>query len=398
VAPTKQPARLAAIDAVRGLVMIVMALDHVRDFVHRAAMQFSPTDLTQTTPAIFFTRWITHFCAPVFMLTAGLGAFFWWHGKRTRKQLSVFLLTRGLWLILLELTVMRVAYYFSFSAELPVLLLVLWALGLSMVALAALVWLPARVLAVLSVAMIALHNLLDPVNAAQFGRAAGIWNLLHQVGAFRVGPAPVLAGYSLVPWVAVMAAGFCLGRVFLLEPAARQRTLTRLGMAATAAFVLLRAVNIYGDPVRWAPQKSAIFTQLSFLNCTKYPPSLDFLLMTLGPALMAMAWFDRMRFGAANPLIVFGRVPLFYFVVHFYGAHAIADVLALFRYGSGALRFLFHPMPTAGGASELFPPDFGYDLWVVYAAWAFLVAAMHLMCRRYARLKSQRREWWWSYL
>lgn len=211
--------RIEAIDAVRGSVMILMALDHVRDFIHRGAMTSSPTDLATTTPVLFLTRWVTHLCAPTFMLTAGLGAFLWWRRGKTRQQLSTFLVTRGLWLMVLELTVMRLAYNFNFSQHYPFLLLVLWVLGACMIGLAALVWLPMPVLTVLSLAMIALHNCLDGIDGAQFGSAAPVWNLIHQPGAFSLAGGTVIVGYPLVPWIAVMALGFCLGPIFLKERA-----------------------------------------------------------------------------------------------------------------------------------------------------------------------------------
>ena len=390
--------RVEAIDAVRGTVMILMALDHVRDFIHRGAMSYSPTDLTLTTPPLFFTRWVTHACAPTFMLLAGVGAFLWWHGRRTKLQLSTFLFTRGLWLVALELTVMRLACNFDLSLEYPILLLVLWALGACMIGLALLIWLPIRVLAVLSIAVVTLHNCLDSVNAAQFGPGAWAWNLLHQPGAFPLGGVTVIVGYPLVPWIAVMALGFCFGQLFLQDRAVRRRYLTVLGAAATLAFVVLRTLNGYGDPQPWAAQGSPTYTVLSFLNTTKYPPSLDFLLMTLGPAMLALAWFDRPGLKPSNPLVVFGRVPLFYFVIHFYAAHAAAALLALARYGTGALAFIFQPVPSMGGPPELFPAQFGYDLWVVYLVWALLVLGLYPACRWFAAVKAKRRSWWLSYL
>jgi uncharacterized membrane protein len=397
-ATTSSARRVATIDAVRGLVMVIMAIDHVRDFIHRAAMTSQPTDLASTTPALFFTRWITHIVAPTFAFTAGLGAYLWWQRGKTKRELSTFLLTRGLWLVLLELTVMRLAYNFNFSLQYPFLLLVLWVLGLSMIGLALLVWLPIRVLAVLSVAVIALHNLLDSVSAAQFGSAAGLWNLLYQVGAFRFAGATFIVGYPLIPWIAVMSLGFCFGPLFLKERAVRRRYLTIIGAAATLGFVILRALNGYGDPAPWAAQSSPTFTLLSFLNTTKYPPSLTFLLMTLGPALLLLAWFDRPTLMESNPLVVFGRVPLFYFVAHFYAAHVSAALLALVRYGGDALRFIFHPVPSMGGPRELFPPQFGYDLWVAYVVWAVIVVALYPACRWFSRVKATRRDWWLSYL
>jgi uncharacterized membrane protein len=390
--------RIEAIDAVRGGVMVLMALDHVRDFIHRGAMSFSPTDLTQTTPILFFTRWVTHFCAPTFMFTAGLGAFLWLQRGKTRQELSAYLVSRGLWLIVLEVTVMRLAYYFDFSPDYPVLLLVLWVLGTCMIGLALLVWIPIRGLTILSVAVIVFHNSLDRVDAARFGAAAGIWNLLHQPGAFRLAGATIVVGYPLVPWIAVMALGFCFGQLYLLDRPVRQRLLVVIGTVVTLTFVVIRAFNVYGDPLPWTGQTSAVYTGLSFLNTTKYPPSLEFLLMTLGPAMLVLAWFDRLGLNASNPFVILGRVPLFYFVLHFYLAHAVAVLLAVLRYGRTALTFVFLPLPSMGGPRELFPAQFGYDLWVAYVVWAVVVLALFPLCRWFGGVKATRQEWWLPYL
>jgi uncharacterized membrane protein len=397
--PVSAPApRVEAIDGLRGAAMILMALDHVRDFVHRGAMSASPTDLGTTTPALFLTRWVTHFCAPTFMLTAGLGAFLWWQRGRTRQQLSVFLLSRGAWLMLLEVTVMRLGYDFDLVRRDPVLLLVLWVLGLCMVGLAALVWLPIPVLAPLSLAVIVLHNGLDGVTADRFGDAAGAWNLLHQPGAFLLAGTPVIVGYPLVPWIAVMALGFCAGPLFVMEREARRRRLTAIGAATIVWFVAERLINGYGDPVPWATQSSPVYTVLSFLNTTKYPPSLDFLLMTLGPVLLGLAWLDRPGLRPSNPLVVFGRVPLFYFVLHFYLAHLVAVLLAFAKYGGSARAFVFHLLPSMGGPAALFPPRFGDDLWVAYLVWGMIVMALYPVCRWFGGIKARRSEWWLSYL
>ena len=390
--------RIDSIDAVRGLIMIIMALDHVRDFIHRGAMSASPTNLATTTPVLFMTRWVTHFCAPVFMFTAGLGAFFWWQRGRSRRELSIFLLTRGFWLIFLELTVMRVAYDFDFALSYPVFLLVLWVLGACMIGLAVLVWLPGPVLAGLSIAVILVHNTFDGIDPSRFGGGALLWDLLHQPGVINVAGRVVIVAYPLVPWVTVMALGFSLGPIFLMEAQRRQRILVGVGLTATAAFLVIRGLNGYGDPVPWKPQHAATFTVLSFLNTTKYPPSLDFLLMTLGPAFLALAVADRMKWAPSNPLIVFGRVPLFYFVLHFYAAHVAAALLGLTRYGSSALTFIFHPVPSMGAPPRMYPPDFGYDLWVAYAVWVAIVIALYPACRWFAGVKARRRSWWLSYL
>ena len=396
VATSKQ--RIYSIDALRGTIMIIMALDHVRDMIHRGAMSSSPTDLATTTPVLFLTRWITHICAPVFMFTAGLGAYLWWQRGRTKGQLSRYLVTRGLWLVFLELTVMRLAYNFDFAQSYPILLIVLWALGGCMIVMSALAWLPVRVLAVLSVATIVLHNLLDGIQASSFGSAAPLWNVIHQPGAFPVGSALVIVGYPLVPWVAVMALGFSFGPLFQMEPGKRRRYLLGIGAAMTVAYLVVRGINVYGDPAPWSTQRSATFTALSFLNTTKYPPSLAFLLMTLGPALIMLGLFDRMSFNSSNPVIVFGRVPLFYFVTHFYLAHIASVVLALAKYGSAAWGFVFHPVPSMGGPVKLFPPDFGFDLWVAYTVWAAIVIGLYPACRWFAGVKARRKDWWLSYL
>jgi uncharacterized membrane protein len=388
--------RILSIDGLRGAIMILMAIDHIRDYMNSAAMSFPPTDLERTTGPIFFTRWITHFCAPVFAFTAGLGAFFWAR-RRTKAQLSRFLVTRGLWLMALEVTVLRFIMFFDFRfTKAFFILTVLWMLGLSMVVLAALVHLPARLLAVLSLAMVAGHNLLDGIDAAQFGRAAWVWDVLHQQGVFSVFGDNVLTAYPLVPWVAVMALGYCLGPVFFWGAARRQRFLMRLGLGLSAGFVALRAINVYGDPSHWSHQRSGLFTVLSFLNTTKYPPSLDFLLMTLGPAMVALVFLERAQLSFANPLVVFGRVPFFYFLLHMALAHVVAIALNFFRYGHTS--FLFTPPPSMGGEPKMFPPNFGFSLWVVYAVWMGVVAALYPVCRWYAQLKQRRRDWWLSYL
>jgi uncharacterized membrane protein len=394
---TNRP-RVDSIDALRGTIMIIMALDHVRDMIHRAAMSSSPTDLATTTPVLFLTRWVTHICAPVFMFTAGLGVYLWWQRGRTKGQLSRYLATRGLWLVFLEVTVMRLAYNFDFAQSYPILLLVLWALGGCMILMSLLVWLPVRLLAVLSVAAIALHNTLDGIQASSLGTAAPLWNVIHQPGAFPAGKALVFVAYPLVPWVAVMALGFSFGQFFQMEASRRRRYFLLIGIAMTVAFLVVRGINAYGDPAPWSTQRSATFTVLSFLNTTKYPPSLAFLLMTLGPALIVLGLFDRMSFKSSNPVIVFGRVPLFYFVIHFYLAHIASAVLALVKYGSSVRAFIFHPVPSMGGPVKLFPPDFGWDLWVAYAVWAAIVIGVYPACRWFAGVKARRKEWWLSYL
>ena len=381
--------RIQSIDIVRGVVMVLMAIDHVR--------VYSGIPAGGSTGGIFFTRWITHFCMPVFMFAAGLGMFLFEH-SHTKRQLSRFLWTRGLWFILLELTVMQPAYNFSFSSRFMLFLLILWIFGICMIAMAGLIHLPVRWLAALSVAVILFHNCLDGIDSSRFGSAAWVWVLLHQPGLVRFAGRTFRVPYTFIPWIAVMAAGYCFGRIFLLEPAVRQRILLKVGLALTIAFVVILSVNRYGDPAPWAQQKSFLFDVLSFLNCTKYPASFDFLLMTLGPALLVLAYRGQRNFKISSPFIVFGRVPMFYFVLHFYLINTLAVLAAWLRYGSAAAKFTFTPVPSMGGSQQLFPADFGYSLWVVYAVWLVVVVSLYPICRWFARVKSTRRDWWLSYL
>jgi len=389
------PPRVAPVDLLRGLVMVIMAIDHVRDFVHAGAMNFPPEDLAQTTAAIFFTRWITHFCAPVFMFCAGLGVWFRAERRGTLEGLSSFLLTRGLWLIALEVAVVQTGLFFDFDRRL-VFLLVFWALGMSMIALAALIHLPYRVLVAISVGLIAFHNLADGLQASRFGSFAWVWRVLHQQGVIVTGGPALFVAYPLIPWIGVMAGGFCFGRIYRLPAERRRRLLLTIGLLVTAAFLLVRGMNVYGDPRPWTAQRRPLFALLSFLNCTKYPASLSFLLMTLGPALVLLGLMDGARPRERNPLLVFGRVPLLYFVLHIPLAHAIAVGLTALRYGHAP--FLWLPPPSLGTPRLTFPPDYGFDLWVVYAVTAVVVALLYPICRWFGRLKARRREWWLSYL
>jgi len=368
--------RLSSVDALRGAVMVIMALDHTRDFFHAGAMSFSPEDLARTTPILFLTRWITHICAPTFVFLAGAGAFLRLQRVGSKAEVSRFLWTRGVWLILIELTVMRLAMNFTVDSRYPFLLIILTALGVSMIALALLIYLPIRAIAVVSAAVVVLHNTLDGINAAQFGAFAGVWNFLHQSGFLVLAGMPIVVGYPVLPWIGVMAGGFCFGQALTLEKERRQRVFVATGIAFIALFVLVRLVNVYGDPVPWSHQSSSVFTMLSFLRTTKYPPSLEFLLMTLGPSLLLLAYFDRREPGARHPLVIIGRVPFFYYVVHFWLIHVVASAMANVRYGASSLSYLFMPLPSMGGPRDLFPPDFGYPLWVTYVVWIAVVVSI----------------------
>jgi uncharacterized membrane protein len=388
---TARAVRLDSVDLLRGIVMVVMALDHTRDFFHSGAALFDPTDLSKTTPALFFTRWITHFCAPVFVFLAGTGAYLSLARGRSKRDLSRFLFTRGLWLVFLEVTFVRFALTFDATYRLGVALLVIWALGVSMIALAALVHLPPRAVAAFGLALVVGHNLLDRFTPDSFGALGWLWKVLHVQGPIQVSPGfSLFVGYPLVPWVGVMAAGYAFGRLLQLGEARRRKVLLRLGVGLTLAFVALRATNLYGDPSRWSVQpRGMIFTLCSFLNCAKYPPSLLFLLMTLGPAIALLPLFERVRGAVARFFLVYGRVPMFYYLLHFYLLHTLAVVFAFARYGRQLFTLLNADAP---------PPGWGYPLWVVYLVWASAVLSLYYPCRYWAGLKRRKRSAWLSYL
>jgi uncharacterized membrane protein len=388
VAAPQLRARIESVDLLRGVIMILMALDHTRDFFGVPGQ--NPTALATTTPALFFTRWVTHFCAPVFFLLTGTGAYLSLR-RKSRQELSRFLLTRGIWLIFLEVVVARCfAYQFNFDYRVT-MLLVLWALGWAMIVLSALVLLPTSVATAFGVIMIFGHNLLDSVKSA-----SPLWSILHSPGFVVNSPDHVVfAAYPLIPWVGVTAVGYALGQLYEWDSERRRSFLLRLGLGLSAAFLVIRAVNKYGDPSRWMPQKTVVFTVLSFLNTTKYPPSLLFLLMTLGPAMIFLRSMDGGTPRAFRPALVIGKVPMFYYLLHFALIHVIAVVVCYARYGSAHWMF---ESPDLGHYPFTPPPGWGFSLPIVYLVWALVVTAMYPLCRWYAGVKQRRSDPWLSYL
>ncbi|HAH63877.1 MAG TPA: hypothetical protein DCL72_00015 [Rhizobiales bacterium] len=369
-------ARIVSIDVLRGLVMALMALDHTRDFFGTGG--FSPRDVTE--PALFLTRWVTHFCAPTFIFLAGLSAFLYARG-RSAEDLSRFLLIRGLWLILIDLTLIK----FGWRFEVDLYRLgagVIFVIGVSMLVLAALIWLPRWAMASVTLIVLAGHNLLDNVRAEQLGEASWAWHVLNEPGLVPLGDGVNLyILYPLIPWIGVMAAGYLLGALMQLEERARQRLLFRFGAALTLGFIVLRATNLYGDPAPWTPQETWLSTVLSFLNCEKYPPSLLYLMMTLGPALMLLASFEHVRGGFASLLGTFGRVPFFYYVIHIYLIHGLAVATAFAM--TGVLTST---------------PEISLSLAGVYFVWLLVLVLLYPICRWFAELKKSGNGRWWSYL
>jgi uncharacterized membrane protein len=382
-----QPAlrrRVDHVDLLRGLVMVIMVLDHVRAYFSGA--HFDPTDLTRTTPALFATRWITHFCAPTFVFLAGASA--WIAGtRRTRGELTRFLLSRGIWLVFLELTVISFAWYLTTAWTLGAVAQVIWAIGWSMIALAGLIHLPRWAVAGVALAMVLGHNLVDGVTPERFGALAPLWRVLHVSGP--LGVVPILGLYPLVPWIGVMALGFLAGPVVFSSNSRDARRLVWAGAVRVAGFVVLRWLDVYGDPNPRVLHGGAAIVAMSFFNVSKYPPSLLYLLMTLGPALLALAWLRRARGPLAEVLVTFGRVPFLFYVAHLFLVHALAVGAGVLQgFPASAIRTVFRQLPA----------DYGFGLPVVYLVWLGAVAALYPLCRRYAALKARSRAWWLSYL
>jgi uncharacterized membrane protein len=379
--------RLPGIDRMRGLVILLMALDHVRDFFNADALHFDPTDLARTYPALFLTRFVTHFCAPTFVLLAGVSAFL--HGLKLDSPwaLARFLLTRGVWLILLDVIVVSPIWALELDR---IHLATLWAIGFSMIALAALVWLPPRAVLLVGALILLGHNLLDHVHASEFGAWAPLWNILHEPGALPFG-LPGEVSYPVLPWIGIMALGYGLGPVFLEPASERAWQLTLLGLAAIAFFLLLRGTNFYGDPHPWTAQSEGTMTALSVLNVTKYPPSLLYALVTLGPALLLLPAMERLGGLAGEVLATFGRVPLFIYLLHLYAAHAAAVALWLTK------GFVFHHL-RGFGTHAVSSEGLRLGLAGTYAAWILIMATLYPACRWFAGVKRRRRDWWLSYL
>jgi uncharacterized membrane protein len=384
--------RLNSIDLLRGLVMVIMALDHARDLLHVGALTTDALDLQTTTPLLFFTRWITHFCAPVFVFLSGTSIYL--QGlRKSKRELSVFLFKRGLWLIVAE--VLLVSLGISFDPTYSFIFLqVIWAIGISMVLLAALIWLPFPVLLALGAVILLGHNGLDAWEAKQKSFSLG-YSLLHRQNFLPFGDGRFLGIlYPFLPWTGIMILGYCFGRIYQLEAATRKRWIAGIGAALVLFFILLRFANIYGDPQPWSGQPRSGFTLLSFINTTKYPPSLLFTCMTIGPALLFLALAEGWRGRLANVLTVYGRVPFFYYLLHFYLLHLLAAIHFVARGGTVAEGF----KGVEGVPFKFVVPGVGLELWQVYLAWLGVVAILYPLCRWYGRYKQANRYWWLSYV
>ncbi len=397
---TEAPRRIASIDLIRGAVMLIMAIDHVRVYSGQPA--------GGPTAGIFFTRWITHFCAPAFLFLAGSSAWFY---ARRHADTARFLVTRGVWLIVLELTVLRLAWTFNLDFRHYEMAGILWCIGWCMILLAAMTKLPLKATAAIGVAIVAGHNLLDPhigaiIQGLHGGVGAAVWKIAYLgffAGPIRFGAdgPNLIVLFSIVPWVGVIAAGYAFGAVFAMEPGRRNRICVRLGVGAIVLFVLLRWLDVYGNPGSWRAATvsrpdgpPAYPALLAFLNTNKYPASLDFLLMTLGPVIALVPLAERARGAVANWVSMFGRVPFFYYMIHIPLIHALALGVSLARTGAvDPWLFTNHPM----GNPEP-PTGYTWSLPLLYLVWAVAIVILTFACRWYERLKARRDDWWLKYL
>jgi len=375
--------------------MIIMALDHVRDYFHYGSFFVDPTNLDTTTPILFFTRFITHYCAPVFIFLAGTSAFLY-GTKTTKKQLSFFLFTRGLWLVILEIIVNNLIWTFDLTYSFPIFQ-VIWAIGFSMIVLSALVRLPYKAILVIGVLLVVGHNLLDSITMQGANVKSIIWYILHQKTRLVLSPNLMIAfAYPIIPWIGVISLGYCFGKLYKTNFNAikRKQYLLRFGLGATILFFVIRSINIYGDLIPWTAQKNITYTILSFFNVTKYPPSLAYILITLGPALLFLYAIERSKNKLTDFFLVFGRVPLMYYFLHVLVIHLLAIIGILIFGGEWSYMIL-----TADVFTNARLLDYGYSLTVVYLVWIGVVLLLYPISKKYMIYKSKNKDkWWLSYL
>jgi uncharacterized membrane protein len=388
--------RLSSIDMLRGLVIVIMAIDHTRDFFHAGAA-IDPMGDPNVPLVLALTRWITHFCAPVFVFLSGTSAGLM-AVRKSPRGLAWFLLTRGVWLILIEIFVISTATTFApggieqLGGRTLVFMQVIWAIGASMVLLAGAQFLGRRICLLLGAAIVLGHNLLDghwPAASGLQDTGQPLWVALHSVISRATGPLHFFFLYPLLPWFGVMLLGFGASMLFEREPAARDRALLRWGLGITALFIVLRLAEVYGEPNHWQAQATAAGTLIDFLNVTKYPPSLLFTAMTLGPAAIFCAYADRMRGFFKDMFVIFGRVPFAFYVAHFYMLHALSVLLGVTQ-GFEAKQLMTFP--------PFYPQGYGLPLAGVYVVWAAVIAALYPFCRWVAGVKARNRAWWLSYV
>ena len=387
--------RIESIDILRGVVMVIMALDHARDYFHYGSFFSDPTNLETTTPFLFFTRFITHYCAPVFVFLAGTSAFLY-GSKKTKSELFKFLLTRGLWLIFLEVAVNGLIWSFDLTYSLT-LFQVIWAIGFSMICLSLLIYIPKKTLILLALILIAGHNLLDNITLQGMSFKSVAWYLLHQSNFIPLSQTRMIAfGYPAIPWIGLMALGYCLGSLYKKDfnAAIRKKWLLILGIVSIVLFFIIRGLNIYGDLVPWSTQDTTTKTMLSFFNVTKYPPSLAYILITIGHCLLFLYGIETIKNRLTNFLLIFGRVPLFYYFLHVFVIHTLA-IIGILVFGGDWKNMIL----TANVFMTAKLSHYGYSLFVVYLVWISVILLLYPLCKKYMIYKANNKEkWWLSYL
>ena len=388
--------RIESIDLLRGIVIIIMALDHVRDYFHADYFYYDPTDMTKTNAAVFFTRWITHFCAPVFVFLAGTSAFLVGE-RKTKNELAGFLLKRGLWLLLLETVVINFAW--SFNPSYPFFRLqVIGTLGVCMMIMSALIYLPSKIILVVGLLILFGHNLLDNIQVTGNSLKDFLWAFLHQRKRFSFGRKLIVTGYPVLPWLGIMALGFCFGTLYKkgMDEVIRRKYLQIIGSVATGVFFVIRVTNFYGDMAPWSSQKSFILTICSFLNVTKYPPSLLYALMTLGPALIVLAMLEKPLNWWGEIIIPVGRVPLFFYILHLFLLHGLAVVAVVL---SGRPWTDMISITNINAKDSPWLQGYGFSLAGTYLVWIVVVLLLYPLCKWYDQYKTNHKEkWWLSYL
>lgn len=389
--------RIESIDILRGLVMIIMALDHVRDYTNTGYMFVDPTNLDTTTPQLFFTRWITHFCAPVFVFLAGTSAFLYGSKKKSKKELAKFLFTRGLWLVFIELTVVNFSWTFDISLDVHIFQ-VIWAIGICMMFLAALIYLPKKLLLGIGILIVFGHNLLDGITQQGTEPLSLLWYYVHQFN-FQVinnGQGMLAIAYPFLPWLGIIILGYCFGYFYQsgFDSKIRKTWLLRFGIGAIVLFFILRFINVYGDLQPWSTQNDFTYTIISFFNVTKYPPSLIYTLMTLGPALLFLYAIESVKNRFTNVMLVFGRVPFFYYIIHLYLIHLIG-LVGLEILGENWQELIL----TVDRFKSGYLFNIGFELWVTYVVWALVIIILYPICKKYMQYKANNKDkWWLSYL
>jgi uncharacterized membrane protein len=374
--------RIASVDVLRGLVMVIMALDHTRDFFSNIP---DPLNLDRASPYLFLTRWITHFCAPIFVFLSGCSVFLSMQNGKSKRKAAGFLVKRGIWLLFVEVVVINFALVFDPGYHF-IGLQVIWAIGISMIFLAAIIYLKPLHIGLIGLAIIFGHNALDTIQPKAFGGVHFLWNLLHQQGGISYSKGYILfVVYPIIPWIGVMAAGYAFGWFFTLEAAKRRAWLLKIGWGCIALFVVIRFTNWYGDASLWTEQGTWWKTALSFINCTKYPPSLLYLLMTIGPGILLLNFFEKVSSGLTKVLSVYGYVPFFYYILHFFLIHVAAVITSVAM--NIEVGTIFNPTP-----------GWGFRLLIVYLVWILIVASLYYPCKWFMGVKKKKKDWWLSYL